>query len=152
MSKPVLIIDTREQLPYQFKAFEDQFEHTIRGTLKAGDYSLEGYQGRIAVERKSLGDLVNTIVHGRERFKRELTKLSAMDYAAIVVEASLKEVSSPYSFSQAKPQSVVGSLQSFSLLYGVHIVFANDRHNAESWIANTLLKFYRYIESADVQS
>lgn len=147
--KPVLIIDTREKLPYKFERFNDQFEHIITGTLKSGDYSIEGFKDKVAIERKSLGDLVNTVIHGRKRFVNELIRLSTYDYAAIVVEASLKEVASPYSFSQANPSSVVGSLQSFSLLYGVHVIFAGDRVQAEAWIAGTLLKIWKYAQQRE---
>lgn len=142
--KPTLIIDSREQLPYGFNRFHDQFKEIRRGKLLCGDYSIHCFETKICVERKSLPDLVNTVIHGRDRFKRELAKMHNYDYAAIVIEASLKDVSSPYGFSQANPKSVVGSLQSFGLVYGVHVIFANDRVHAEAWIADTLLKFYRY--------
>ena len=47
---PVIIIDSREQIPYEF-------EGSQVGTLKSGDYSLDGFQDRVAVERKSKADL-----------------------------------------------------------------------------------------------
>ncbi len=56
-----------------------------------GDYSIDGYQGRIHLERKSMNDAHSTILsHGdrQRRFERELENLSTMDSAAVVVECS----------------------------------------------------------------
>lgn len=144
-TKPVLLIDSREQRPYDFKRYSDRFNGPARKqALLAGDYSLAGHETAIAMERKSLQDLVNTIVHNRDRFKVELAKLSQYQHAAIVIEASMFEVSRPYSFSKANPASVLGSLRSFQLTYGVQVIFANDRVRAEDWIAETLLMYHKY--------
>lgn len=142
--KPVLLIDSREQLPYSFSRFSDQFSEIRKHRLLCGDYSILGWETKIAMERKSLSDLVSTIIHNRDRFKAELYKLAQYEHAAIVIEASLAQVSSPYSFSEANPKSVVGSLQAFSLLYNVHVVFADNRVLAEAWIANALIKYHAY--------
>lgn len=143
-AKPKLLVDSREQLPYEFKRFGDQFAAIERRKLLAGDYSIHGFETKVAVERKSLPDLVQTIIRDRQRFKAELAKLMQYDFAAVVIEASLKQVSSPYAFSQANPLSVVGSIQSFSMVYGVHFIFADDRVNAEAQVAGLLLKFWKY--------
>lgn len=142
--KPILIVDSREQKPYEFVRFSDQFEEVRRGKLLAADYSIATFETKVGIERKSLSDLVSTIIHGRDRFKTELAKLSQYEFAAVVIEASLKQVSSPYSFSGANPSSVVGSIQSFSMVYGVHFVYADDRVHAEGMVAGLLLKFWRY--------
>lgn len=144
MAKPTLIIDTREQQPYEFSRFYDQFNSIERRTLKTGDYSLDGYTSRIAIERKSLSDCVNTLIHSWDRFKKELERMTTFEHAAIVIEANLKQVGTPYAFSAANPNSVIGRLQSIGLLYGVHVIYADNRIDAESYVANLLLKFHRY--------
>lgn len=130
--KPVLLIDTREQYPLDFKRHSDRFQHIITQTLKEGDYSVyvPGDSRKIAFERKSLGDLVGTLIGGRERFKRECERLLAYDYAALLIEASFREVSSPYGFSRVNPASILGSLQSISLQFGIDVIFAGDRNSA----------------------
>lgn len=68
----MIIIDTREQSPYQFPG-----SGTIgfkEAALKWGDYSLEGGEKIIAIERKSFGDYVNSVSSGR--LNRQLLKLS----------------------------------------------------------------------------
>ena len=66
-----IIIDTREQRPFAFLGQNGDIE-TERGTLSLGDYSLAGLTDRVAVERKSLADLVTGLGKERERFQREL--------------------------------------------------------------------------------
>ena len=80
-SKPeyTVSIDTREQTPYEFKK-------SIVTTIPIGDYSLEGFEGEIAIERKSLNDLFGTLGGGHNRFKNELMQAQDLDYFAIVID------------------------------------------------------------------
>ena len=50
--------------------------------LRTGDYSLEGYQDQIAIERKSIDDLVVCLGKERDRF----------EYFAVVVEGSFADL------------------------------------------------------------
>lgn len=59
-----------------------------------GDYSIEGFEGRAHIERKSLEDACNTILSfgdRKERFERELTSLADMPCSAVVIECSWSE-------------------------------------------------------------
>jgi len=51
-SKPILIIDTREKQPWCFDD-DDDFQEIIHRKLDYGDYSIEGLEDRIFIERKS---------------------------------------------------------------------------------------------------
>ena len=115
-----VVIDTREQLPYEF-------EDSITRTLQTGDYSIFGYENQITVERKSKADAYGSIGRGRTRFVKELERLSEIDYSAIVVEASLSNFVEPPRFSQLNPKSAINSLLAWSIRYGVHIYFADNR-------------------------
>ena len=64
-----LIVDTREQEPY---SFDSRLVVVERRALPAGDYSVAGMEGVVAVERKTLDDFVSTVIHQRARFRREL--------------------------------------------------------------------------------
>ncbi len=81
-----IVIDSREQQPYTFAC------EVVKAKLDAGDYSVVGFEHRVAVERKSLRDFVGTVIHDFDRFVRELQKLSGMEAACIVVEADLTAV------------------------------------------------------------
>ena len=53
-----IVIDTREQAPFPFSGEQYRGTETAFGTLDTGDYSLAGLTDKVAVERKSLPDLV----------------------------------------------------------------------------------------------
>ena len=82
MPLPILR-DSREQAPFAFAGYPCTVE---TAALASGDYSLRGFAARIAVERKSLADLVGCLGRDRERFQRELARLRGYDSAAVVVE------------------------------------------------------------------
>ena len=115
-----VVIDTREQLPYEF-------EDSITRTLQTGDYSIFGYEDKVTVERKTKADAYGTIGKGRARFIKELERLSEIDYSAIIVEASLSNFVEPPLFSQLNPKSAINSLLAWSIRYGVHVYFADNR-------------------------
>ena len=62
----VAIVDTREQRPLNLAPLR-----TEAGTLVTGDYSVKGLVEVVAIERKSLPDLLACIGQERERFDRE---------------------------------------------------------------------------------
>ena len=74
-SNMIVVTDTREQLPYLFPGCR----LSIR-KLDAGDYSLEGYEDVISVERKSASDFFGSITQDRERFERELERLQSYKF------------------------------------------------------------------------
>lgn len=79
-----LIIDTREQLPLDFP-------NVIRTKLQFGDYAFEQDQS-LAVERKSLQDLIGSVVADYERFIREIERVSEVGgYLVVACEASIHE-------------------------------------------------------------
>jgi hypothetical protein len=99
-----VVIDTRAQTPFAFEGLRCDAADgggpltvpTVRGTLKSGDYSLKGHETRVAVERKSLADLFGTLGKGRERFERELARLSTYRFAAVVVEGDWRAILDAY--------------------------------------------------------
>jgi len=69
-----------------------------------GDYSLPGFEDRAAIERKSLNDLIGCLMgSNRQRFERELARGRHYDLFAVVVEASLADVSQGRYRSDMKP-------------------------------------------------
>lgn len=69
---PTFIVDTREQLPYTFDGFKNLIADTKNPALKTGDYSVTGFEDCIALERKTLADIVGSLMNGRERFLKEM--------------------------------------------------------------------------------
>jgi ERCC4-type nuclease len=136
----VLVCDTREIEPYSFPP--DRVA-TVRRALPAGDYSLEGMEKRVAVERKTLPDLVQTVIRERERFRRELQLLSGYEAACVVVEAQLSGVLGGRYRGGVHPSSVLGAVVSIILDHGVPVFFCGNRPCARQFTEAYLLRFHR---------
>lgn len=133
MAAPVVIVDTREQLPWTFANVS-----TVRRALPAGDYSLEGLESQVAVERKTIDDFISTVLHDRIRFKKELHKLSGYRLACVAVEANVADVLAKRYQSEAHPNSVLGFAHAILADYGVPVMFWGSRpearHTAERFL------------------
>lgn len=122
----VILIDSREQKPYSFDGITADAEHgggtwqvrtEVRG-IQSGDYSLDGYADRVAVERKSVSDLYGTVGKGRNRFVRELERLAAMEFAAVVIEGDWTEIlHRPPPRSKLSPRTVYRSVLAWQQRY-----------------------------------
>lgn len=116
-------------------------------TLPVGDYSLPGFEDRAAVERKSLNDLVGCLMgKERSRFERELARGRHYDLFAVVLEASLGDVSRGRYRSDMKPQSVLQSIITFQVRYRVPFMWCGSRAGAEYMTHGLLLKYLRELE------
>ena len=137
----IVVIDTREQLPYDFTGYDVQ---VVRATLPAGDYSIPGAEHLAAFERKSIDDLISCLMgSSRERFARELSRLRPYHVAAVVVESSWQDISRGRYTSNMNPQSALQSLIAMQVRYGVPFMFAGDRKGGE-YVTHGLLQKYTY--------
>lgn len=112
-------IDTREQAPFAFDAWP-----TAPGTLATGDYSIAGLEELVALERKSLADLLACIGRERERFKRELHRLGAYRCRAVIVECDLASIVAGDYRGEVTPAAALGSIASWTTRYQVPFIFA----------------------------
>lgn len=135
-SEMVVVIDSREQRPYRFAG-------AVISGLKTGDYSLLGLEDRVVIERKSKSDAYCSLGAGRQRFKKELERMAEIDYAAIVIECGLQDFLDPPLFSQLNPKSAINTLISWSIRYGVHILFCDNRKLARAVTYRILEKFWK---------
>ena len=125
-----VIVDSREQLPFTFS--HERYDVQIQqGTLAVGDYSLRGLEDKVAVERKSLPDLVQCLGRERERFERELQRGAALDAFAVVVEGSWSDLANGNFRSQFNPHAACQSVLAFMARYRLPFLFAGSRPAAE---------------------
>ena len=141
-SRIPIVVDTREQLPYRF---DSTYIEVSRQALPAGDYSIVGYEKDVAVERKSLPDFISSVIQNRERFEREMEKLSRYSAACVVIEADLKDVVDHKYRSCAHPNAVLGSTTALYIDYGVPFLFCSSREFAGRFTAGFLRKYYTRI-------
>ena len=137
-----IVIDSREQEPYSFAC------PVVRAKLDAGDYSVAGFEHRVAVERKSLADFVHTVVHDATRFAAELQKLACMDAASVVVEANLDDVLRDRHgevLRSVAPQAVLGAALHISLRWDIPVYWCGSRQSACAFTDAYLRMFVRAV-------
>lgn len=135
----VIVVDTREQRPYEFPT---PYE---RDTLPSGDYSIRGYETVIAVERKRPCELFANFTTHRDRFRHEFERLSTYRAAHLVIEGDIHSCATRYSsHSRVSPHYVISSLIDWRHRYGVTFHFASDRLMAQTLTYRLLENFYRY--------
>ena len=135
-----IVIDTREQQPYEFPCA------TVRRKLDAGDYSVEGHEHAVAVERKSLTDFVHTVIHDFDRFAIELGKLAALRCACVVVEADLDDVMRGLAGDKLRfvaPRAVLGAALHIAIHHRVPIYWCGSRQTACAFTDGFLRTFVR---------
>ena len=142
-----IVVDTREQAPY---AFDPNRFSVERRALPAGDYSLVGSEERVAVERKSLADFVQTVIRARRRFHAELRKLAECEHACVVVEGSLRDVLEGNYPGSAHPNAVFGSAISICVDWGVPVYFCGDRQTAKQFVEAYLERCWRAVSGRDL--
>lgn len=139
-----IIVDTREQAGWTFA--DPRYAAAVEeGTLNVGDYSLPGLTDRVAVERKSLPDLVQCLGRERERFERELQRAAGLSAFCVVVEASWADLADGRYRSVMKPHAACQSVLAFACRYRVPFFFAGD-HAAGEYVAWGFLR--QYLETA----
>lgn len=91
--KLTIICDVREKKPWTFDTLKYKVKTVVRA-LKTGDYTFEGYEDKIAIERKNgLGEIcVNISASDRKRFEACLVRLSKMPVKYIVIEDDMNGV------------------------------------------------------------
>jgi len=135
-----IVVDTREQLPlWKTK--------TVKKKLDVGDYSIEGYEDRISIERKSLPDLFGTLGKGHKRFKKELGRAEKLDYFAIVIDGSYTKCVTkdfPGSYhSKMRGYVITAILFTLHIKYGINIFFATDRVESKKIIKEIFKSFIK---------
>jgi ERCC4-type nuclease len=139
---PVLVIDTREQVPLPFSQLA-----TKPGTLLSGDYSIAGAEELFAVEKKSIPDLVMSCTSERERFERELHRLRGFRFKRLVIIGSETDIKCGNFRSLANPKAIIATLYCFEIRYDLPFLFFETAELAArrieiwaSWFARELRK------------
>jgi DNA excision repair protein ERCC-4 len=146
VTKPVVkipvIIDTSEPVGHAW-SFVDELFTTRRESLMTGDYSVAGLEKVLTIERKTLGDAVNTVIHNWTRFRKTLYRMAAMDHSIVLIEAGIDDILEHRYESEAEPAAVLGRLISITIDHGIPVVFAGDRATAETYAERYLIQAVR---------
>jgi ERCC4-type nuclease len=128
----VALVDMREQSPLDLSPLRVE-----PASLPTGDYSLRGLETVIAIERKSLQDLVGCVGGQRRRFDREVQRLLAYPVRLLVVEATWQQVEAGEWRGKVGPQTVISSLLGW-MAAGLPVLLAGDHGRAGTCVARLL--------------
>lgn len=145
-NKFIIIQDTREQKPLKFP----KDIKVIKKSLETGDYSINGYEDKICIERKSKVDAYGSLSSGRERFENEYKRMALMDKALVIIESSFSDfMVSPYYYRGGKkieckfnPVSAINTLISWYLDYNIGFIFADNHKMAMGFTLRFLEKYF----------
>jgi len=130
-----IIVDTREQKPWTFASC-----NTVKKKLDTGDYSIEGLEHLLCIERKnSVSEIANNI--SESRFKDELQRMSDYLYKFILLEFNLQDVLNyprgssvpPKLWSKIKirPPYILKFLTELQTKHNIHVIFCDNPIAAE---------------------
>jgi hypothetical protein len=109
--------------------------------MNTGDYTLEGYEDVVCIERKkSTGELAQNIGAKHVPFYKEMERMKAFPYRYLVLEFSESQVAVfptdsgiPYRLQgkvRISANYLLSSIDRIRNEYDVDVIFANDRNGA----------------------
>jgi ERCC4-type nuclease len=102
----------------------------------------------LVLERKTLTDLITTLIQQRIRFFNLCEKLAQYRWSALLVEASYEDIKSPYGeYTEAHPNAVSGTLDALESRFGIPVIYASRyralaEEKAASWISKHFTYWY----------
>jgi len=170
-----ILVDSMEKKPFLFEYFRGDANQQKRPMLvqtkfqalgiregrhyiPRGDYSIDGHEGNVHIERKSMNDAHGTFLgyksQRKERFVRELEILSSIPVAAIVVECSFGQLLKNIPDIGEKPleekrKSMYRQILAWQMDYRVPWYFCDDRRLAEVTTFQILNRYFKhYVKDA----
>ncbi len=143
----IVVIDTREQQALFRRPPKGLM--IVRDKLDFGDYSIHGFEKSITVERKEMLEFIGEVgSDDHASFKHKLEQMAAYERKWLLIHSTERELihydHTQYSYGPRVHHNVVrGSLASIQGRLGVPVYFAQTRPDAERWILDVFVKYYR---------
>jgi len=149
MQKLTPIRDTREHENEGYYWTESEWcEGYVSKKLDTGDYSLEGFEDILCIERKrSTGEIAKNVIE--KRFDKELIRMSKFKYAFIVCEFNFEDVlnfpinsgipQNRWDWLKITPNFLMSKLTGYQLKYGVHILYCGSKKSGWEMV-NSIFK------------
>ena len=146
-----ILVDTREQNPFNFSRFKGWFAGVENKALTLGDYSIAGLEDACVVERKDLSDLVHSCTVDRIAFVKRLRLMARYPHRLLVVTSPLSQVKSRYAHTNLDPNRVMQFL--VAVLAGLQVPFVcSETHELGEELVGSYLyqvHLYHWLESND---
>lgn len=143
--KFTIIIDTREQHPWEFPEFA-----VANKKLDTGDYSIEGMENILCIERKNgIAEIANNITENR--FKDVIERMSKYKHSFILIECDYDQLMNyPIGSDVPKrvwkqikltPAFIMKFLMELSVQHNIHVMFCG----CPSWAEKTALSIMKRV-------
>jgi len=152
-NKFTIIRDSREKTGcgWKFNASAN-CEGMVIKKLDTGDYSLEGYEDLIMIERKTIPDLWGSLGQWRKRFMKEMDRALEYPIRYLVIEGTVSDINRGFRYSKLSAEYIFASLISLEVKYGIHVVFTNKREDiARTYVRKLLSKLFQYCEDGVIK-
>ncbi len=141
-----LYVDPREHFPYDFQDFV-RIAGVIREPLQAGSYAIAETPELLCI--KCIGvEVLSTIYSNpsdnRLPFLHELEQLLAFPSRFLVIEGTLQHRKAGGRLNQYHKNGMMDFLDALTARYGITIVYADNRDEAEERVANLAALHYAY--------
>lgn len=137
--KFVIVQDSREQTGWEYGE-DDHTYGSVEKALKTGDYSIEGYESILCIERKaSTAEIAANMCQAR--FTKELLRMQDFKYKYILCEFSYDDVIN-FPLNSSLPKSVQAKIKvtanwmkyfvsQLQVVYGINVMFCGNADNAK---------------------
>ena len=150
---PFTVLESNaEQLPWTFQGIVISRRQWIvkrkRQHMKTADYSVEGYESFLAIERKSATDLVGSVTAGHSPLEREHERMAGIiqagGFACLVCEGSLSEIDEELRRDgrHGAAETLMSCVASWPMKFKTPWFFAGDRRRAELLAFRLLWKWW----------
>jgi ERCC4-type nuclease len=141
---PIVLVDTREQIPFSFRRFKGWFSGIETRALPLGDYSVAGMENSCVVERKDLSDLIHSFTENRSVFIKRLRRMSDLPHSLLVITAPLSQIKSAYPYGRVNPNQITQSLIAVLAGFRVPFVCTETHELGEEIVASYLYQTFLY--------
>lgn len=143
----IIIQDSREQSPFTFEgALYEGLAVKVAG-LKTADYSIEGLEDMVGVERKSMPDLLQSISTNRETFEKMMVRSLELDAFIVVIEEPFRNLGCKEYQSHMNRKAAVQTVYSWLSKYRCSFWFAESREGAEFATYNFLRHYHKRVSN-----
>jgi ERCC4-type nuclease len=142
-----IIVDTREQTPWELRDFV-----TAKLKLDVGDYSVQGLENIFCIERKrNVSEFAHNITESR--YENFVQRLSSIPHAFLLLEFNLEDVMKypigstvpKHLWSKIKisPQFILKHIIELQTNHNIAVMFCGNAHNAQKLAAQICEKMHK---------
>ena len=141
-----LYVDPREHFPYDFQGFV-RIAGAIRESLPAGGYAIAEAPELLCIKSIGVEELYTIFSNpsdNRLPFLHELEQFLAFSSRFLVIEGMLQHRKAGGRLSQYHKIGLIDFLDALTARYGIQIIYADTRDEAEERVANLAALHYAY--------